>query len=80
MKTKLVLITDTDQIECITELGIVPQMHEWFNLQDILKPVELEKIKQTANCWSGLQGTIEFVEFKQDNNDFYPEIHVLCED
>jgi uncharacterized protein YqcC (DUF446 family) len=80
MKTKLIFSTETLDTEQWTDLPFVPRMHEWFNVNDILKPDEVENIKQSANCWSGVRGTVESVEYKHDANEFYSEIFIWCED
>lgn len=80
MKTKLVLSTETSDTEQWTDLPFVPRMYEWLNVQDILKSDEVENIKHSATCWSGIRGSIESVEYKHDDNEFYVEIYVWCED
>jgi hypothetical protein len=80
MKTKLIFSTETKDTQQWTDLHFVPRLHEWFNIQDILKPGEIEEVKQTANCWSGIRGTIESVEYRHDDNDFYVEVCIWCED
>lgn len=80
MKTKLILSTETIDIEYWKNLPLVPKMHEWLNVQEILSPNELSPIKKSANCWSGVRGSIEFVEYKPDENEFYAEVFIWCED
>jgi hypothetical protein len=80
MKTKLVFSTENKDSEHWTDMEFVPRMHEWLNVHDILKSDELEVIKKSANCWSGVRGTIESVEYKHNDNDFYAEIFIWCED
>jgi hypothetical protein len=80
MKTKLIFSTETKDTECWTDLTFVPRVHEWFNVQDILKDEELEMIKKSAICWSGAKGIIQSVEYRRDSNDFYVEVFIWCED
>jgi hypothetical protein len=63
-----------------TDLTFIPRIQEWFNVQDILKTEELYLIKKSANCWSGVRGIIESVEYRHDDNNFYVEVFVWCED
>lgn len=80
MKTKLIFSTDTQDSEQWTDLPFIPRIQEWLNVLDILKPSEVEKIKQSASCWSGIRGIIQSVEYRHDDNGFYVEIFVWCED
>jgi len=80
MKTKLIFSTETKDTEQWTSLPFIPRLNEWVNIGDILKPTELMEIKQSAQCWSGIRGTIQSVEYRHDDNDFYVEIYVWCED
>ena len=80
MKAKLIFSTETKDTEQWTDLAFVPRMHEWFNVQDILKTDEIEMIKQSANCWSGVRGSIESVEYRHDDKKFYIVVFIWCED
>jgi hypothetical protein len=80
MRTKLIFSTETKDTEQWTNLPFVPRIHEWFNVQDIFKSDELEIIKNSAKCWSGVRGRIESVEYRQYDNEVYTEIFVWCED
>ncbi len=80
MKTKLVFSTETKDTEQWTDLPFVPRINEWFKVVDILKKDELGAILQSAHCWSGNRGTIQSVEYRHDDNDFYAEVFVWCED
>ena len=59
MRTKLIMSTETSDTEYWSDLSPLPQIHEWPNVCDILKHDEIGIIKQSANCWSGVIGTIE---------------------
>lgn len=50
MKTKLIFATEKTDTEQWIELPFLPRIHEWFNVQDILNPDELEIIKESARC------------------------------
>jgi len=80
MKTKLIFSTQSKNTEQWTNLPFVPRINEWFNLADVLKPKEINAIQLSAYSWSGNRGTVQSVEYRHDNNDFYVEIFVLCED
>lgn len=80
MKTKLIFFTETKGIEQWTDLPFTPRINEWFNLQDILLPDEIESIKQSAQCWSCNKGVVQSVEYRHDDNEFYSEVCILCED
>ena len=80
MKTKLVFSNESQDSEQWTVLPFIPRLNEWINLLDILKPEEIQKIKGSAHCWSGIRGTIQSVEYRHDDNEFYVEIYVWCED
>jgi len=80
MKTKLIFSTETKDIEKWTDLPFVPRISEWFNVQTILKETDIEAIKKSALCWSGIRGIIQSVEYLQIDNVFYTEIFIWCED
>ncbi len=80
MKTKLVFSTETTDTECWTDLPFIPRIDEWFNVVDILKEEEIRHIHKSAYCWTGIRGTVQSVEYRHNNNDFYAEIYVWCED
>jgi len=80
MKTKLILSTKKRDIEFLTDLPFVPRITEWFNICDILKVEELAEIKKSAIHWSGIRGIIQSVEYRHDDNDFYTEVVIGCED
>ena len=80
MKTKLILSTCKTNFEQWTDLPVVPRLNEWFNVLDILKTEEILEIKQSASCWAGIKGTVQSVEYRHDDDDFYTEINILCED
>jgi len=80
MKIKLIFSTKTKNFEQWTNAPFIPRLCEKINLLDILKPEEVQKIKDSAPCWSGVKGTIHSVEYRHDDSDFYVEIYVWCED
>jgi len=80
LKTKLIFSAETKDTEYWTDLSFVPRMHEWLNVQDILKSEELKIIRKFAHCWSGVHGAIESIEYKHDDNEFYTEVFIWCED
>lgn len=80
MKTKFIFSTETKDTEQWTDLPFVPRINEWINVVDMLKKEELGAILQSAKCWSGYRGAIQSVEYRHDNNDFYAEVFVWCED
>lgn len=80
MKTKLIFSTQTKDMQQWTNLQFIPRINEWFNVAEILKPDEVITIQQSAMCWSGIRGTVQSVEYRHDDNEFYVEIYVWCED
>jgi hypothetical protein len=80
MKTKLIFSTEAKDMEQWSYLPFVPRINEWFNLKDILKPEELKEIKASAYCWSGVRGIVQSIEYRHNDNDFYVEIFIWCED
>lgn len=80
MKTKLILTTHTKAFEFWTNLPFIPRTGEWLNVKDILLPQEVDSIKKSANQWNGEKGLIQSVEYRHDDNDFFLEIGVSCED
>jgi hypothetical protein len=80
MKTKLILSTQQREMEFMTILSFTPRIDEWFNIPDILKTDEWTELKQSAKCWTGIHGTVKSVEYRHDENDFYQEIKIRCED
>jgi hypothetical protein len=80
MKTKLILSTRKSNFEQWTNLPIIPRLKEWFNVEDILKIDEITEIKESSHNWSGIKGVVQSVEYRHDDNDFYTEIKILCED
>lgn len=80
MKTKLIFSTETKDTEQWTDLPFIPRLNEWINVVDLLKKEELVLIWQSARCWSGIRGSVMSVEYRHDDNDFYIEIFIWCED
>jgi hypothetical protein len=73
-------LTETKDYESWKELPFIPKINEWINVPEFLKEDEFSIVKQSANCWSGSKGVIESVEYRSDNNNYYNEIIVWCED
>ncbi len=80
MKTKLIFSTETKDTEQWTDWPFIPRIKEWINVADILKKEELVGIWQSARCWSKIKGTVMTVEYRHDDNGFYVEIYIWCED
>jgi hypothetical protein len=80
MKTKLILSTINKKLEFLTNLPFTPRINEWLNIKDLLRTEEINEIKQSAKCWSGIHGTVQSVEYRHDDNEFYTELIILCED
>lgn len=80
MKTKLIFVTKTKYTEQWTNLPFIPRLNEWINVHDILKKEEIAAIWKSAHCWSGIRGTIHSIEYRHDDNAFYAEITICCED
>ena len=80
IKTKLILATKGGQYVIWTSLPFIPRISEHFNVQDLLLTKELDQIKSSANKWSGSWGTIKSIEYRHDDNDFYVESLIWCED
>jgi hypothetical protein len=78
MKTKLIFSTGSSDIEQWTDLPFIPRINEWLNVKDILKEDEIENIRTSSQLWSGIRGKIQSVEYRHDDNVFYVEIIVLC--
>lgn len=80
MKTKLIFKTSNFSSEFWTEMPFTPRINEFINVKDILLTNEIQEIKKAASNWSGEKGVVKSVEYRHDDNEFYPEINVLCED
>lgn len=80
MKTKLILSTATKNNEQWTHLPFIPRKDEWFNVQDIFNVEEIAQIKASAKCWPGVGGEVKSVEYRHDDNEFYAEVIISCED
>lgn len=80
MKTKLIFSTEKKDLEYLTDLPFIPRINEWLNVVDILEKEVVVQIYQSATCWSSSRGTIISVEYRYDDNEFYVEIYVWCED
>jgi hypothetical protein len=80
MKTKLIFATATKNNEQWTDLPFIPRTNEWFNVQDILVANEIAEIKASARSWSGVRGMVRSVEYRHDDNEFYAEVIIRCED
>jgi hypothetical protein len=80
MKTKLVFSTEMQDTISWRDLPFIPRINEWFNVRDILKKDEIADLVKIARCWSGNHGTVQSVEYRHDEHDFYTEIFIWCED
>jgi hypothetical protein len=80
MKTKLQFATKTDAYDVWTQLSFIPRINERFNVKDLLKEDEIAHLRTTAMQWSGNRGIVQSVEYRHDENDFYTEIVIRCED
>jgi hypothetical protein len=79
MKTKLILLTENKKLVCWTELPFNHRINELLNVQDILKKEEIDEIKQSAKQWSGITGIIKSIEYRHDDNDYFTEVRIWCE-
>ena len=80
MKTKLIFSTKTKDVEQWTELPFVPRINEWFNVSDLLNADELMVLAKASKGWSSGKGIVQSVEYRHDDNEFYTEVVVGCED
>ena len=80
MKTKLIFSTEKIETDYWTNLPFIPRVNELINVCDILKKEEIDEIKKTANCWSGTHGKVKSVEYRHDDDEFYVELNIWCED
>jgi len=80
MKTKLIFSTETIDTEQWTDLPFIPRTNEYFNVSDILKKEEIVVIQQSAYCWSGIRGIIQSIEYRHNDDEFYAEVIIWCED
>jgi hypothetical protein len=80
MKTKLIFTTTSKNSECWTDIPFIPRINEWVNVNDILKKTEVDELKYSAKNWSGVRSIVKSVEYRHDENEFYSEISLLCED
>lgn len=80
MKTKLIFSTETNDSICWTDIPFVPRINEMINISDILRQEEIEEIQKSANCWTGIRGKVKSVEYRHDDDEFYVELNIWCED
>ncbi len=80
MKTKLIFSTKTKETEQWTDLPFIPRLNEWINIADILKTEEIVEIYNSATSWSTGRGSVISVGYRHDDNAFYAEITIWCED
>jgi hypothetical protein len=78
MKTKLILSTQTKNYEYWTHLPFIPRINEFINLKDILKKDEIESIQQSSINWDGEKASVQSIEYRHDDNDFYAEVIICC--
>jgi len=80
MKTKLIFSTKTKDVEQWTNLPFVPRINERFNISDILNADDVMALEKTSNGWSSGKGIVQSVEYRHDDNEFYAEVIIRCED
>ena len=81
MRQRLIISTETtDKDYLLIEFPVVPRMGEWIRMTDILDSTQVLAIQKTAVCWSGERGLVQSVEYRKDEEGFYAEIYVWCED
>ena len=80
MKTKLVLTTEKNETEQWTVLPFIPRIDDWFNVKDIFTDEEIDNIRKSASEWSGEIGKVRSVIYRHDDNEFYVEVKIWCED
>jgi hypothetical protein len=80
MRTKLIFSTEKKDTEYWKELPFIPRTHEWINVSEFLSNKEIAPILNASKCWSGERGFIESVEYRFDNQQYYTELIVWCED
>jgi hypothetical protein len=80
MKTKLVLSSEKKDFIQWTDLPFIPRVRDYFNVSDILRPDEIEDLKNHSISWSGEKGIVKTVEYRHDDDGFYIEIGIQCED
>lgn len=81
MKLRIIISTETaDKESLLIEYPVVPKIGEWIRLTDILDSKQVLAIQKTAVCWSGERGVVQSVEYRKDEDGFYAEIYLWCED
>ncbi len=80
MNSKFVFSTEAKDVYFNRDVPFVPRINEWVNVAELLSEQELEGIKRSANCWSGVHGVVQSVEYRQSNNNTYAEVFIWCED
>jgi hypothetical protein len=80
MKAKLIFSTETKETEQWVDMPFIPRINEWVNIVDILKKEEIVSMYQSARCWSGNHGTVQSIEYRYDDIQFYVEVNIWCED
>ena len=69
-----------NDVEKWIELDIIPRIDEWVEVIDILSENEYDITYDNSTLWSGDIGTVRTVSLRKDENGFYYEIRVICED
>ena len=83
MRVKFIFINNVfhhNNIEKWVELDIIPRIEEWVETEDILSKSEHDITYENSTLWSGDIGTVWTVKLRKDENGFYYEIKILCED
>ena len=80
MQVKFIFSTENKDVESWLEFPFIPRIGEWVSVPEFLKEEDLAEIKKSANCWSGLKGVVETVDYRKNNAGYHIEIIVWCED
>jgi hypothetical protein len=78
MKTKLIFATDVKSYEYWTELPFIPRINDLFNVSDLLMEQEIKEIMGSSEYQGSLKGTVNVVEYRHDDNEFYTELVIWC--
>ena len=76
----MIFSTDTADMESMFEFSIIPGIGEFIRLTGFLNSKQIAGIQNSAVCWSGVRGIVRSVEYCKNDEGFYVEIYVWCED
>ena len=80
MKAKVVFATETsDKVTCL-DFPVIPRTGETIKVNNFFGKSAYDEIKKSALCWSGERGVIQSVEYSKNEDGFYVEMYVWCED